>query len=68
MTDYSPRFAIGDHVASNSGLVYVVLAINELDQCGSRSYTCRRLRAGVQYGPTREIAECGLWEEDRSRD
>lgn len=55
------KFAIGDHVDSNSGLSYVVLAVHELDLTGETfAYTVRRLRGGVEWGPTRKIAECGL--------
>jgi hypothetical protein len=55
------RFAIGEHVSSQSGLVYVILAVRELDLCGSFGYAVRRLRGGKVYGPTREIAECNLF-------
>lgn len=57
------KFNIGDHVASNSGLVYIVLAIHELDYCGSIAYSVRRLRGGKVWGPTRQIAESALWKE-----
>lgn len=57
MTNYQ----IGDHVASQSGLVYTVLAIHALDDHGSTAYTVRRWRGGALYGPTRVIAECNLF-------
>jgi hypothetical protein len=54
------QFAIGDHVTSQSGLTYIVLAAHELDYCGSVAYSVRRLRGGQIYGATRKIAESAL--------
>ena len=55
------RFKIGDHVASQSGLVYVVLAVHALDEHGSFVCTVRRCYGGVERGPVRNIAECNLF-------
>ncbi len=56
------KYKIDEHVASyNSGLVYIVKAVHELDLTGETfAYTVRRLRGGVEYGPTRKISEFGL--------
>lgn len=63
----SPKFKIGEHVASwNSGLVYVVQTIHELDLTGECfGYTVRRLRGGVEYGPRRLLGENSLISEKR---
>lgn len=58
---YVNKYGHGDHVASQSGLVYVVLRIHVLDLHGSFAYTVRRLRGGAEYGPRRIIAECNLF-------
>jgi hypothetical protein len=58
----SAKFKSGQSVASQSGLAYLIVAIHPLDDCGSFSYTVRRLRAGVPWGPHREIAECNLFD------
>ena len=54
-------YQIGEHVASyNSGLVYTIKAVRDLDLVGTKAYLVRRLRGGVEYGPTRIIGEHGL--------
>ena len=55
------KYQIGDHVASQSGLVYIVTKVNALDDCGSFGYDVRRCRGGQVWGPTRHIAECDLF-------
>jgi hypothetical protein len=61
------KYAIGEHVASyNSGLVYIVKDIRDLDLTGETfAYAVRRLRGGVEYGPHRIISESGLVKEVR---
>jgi transcriptional regulator with XRE-family HTH domain len=54
------KFKVGDHVSSDSGLTYVVLAIRELDHIGTSCYMVRRMRSGQVYGPTRYIPEHNL--------
>jgi hypothetical protein len=63
------KYKVGDHVNSwNSGLVYIVKAIHELDLTGTTfAYTVRRLRGGAEWGPHRIISECGLVAEDRNQ-
>ena len=57
----NPRYSVGQYVLSyNSGLLYIIDAVHELDRCGSYAYSVRRWRAGVRYGPTKRIAEVGL--------
>jgi len=59
------KYKVGEHVAShNSGLVYIIKTVRELDLTGETfAYTVRRLRGGIEYGPTRTISECGLCPE-----
>jgi hypothetical protein len=56
------KYQIGEHVASyNSGLVYVVKFVNQLDLTGETfGYAVRRLKGGIEHGPQRVISECGL--------
>jgi hypothetical protein len=54
------KFKVGDHVNSDSGLTYVVLAIRELDHIGTSCYAVRRMRGGQVWGPTRYIPEHNL--------
>lgn len=61
-TGVMSKFKHGQHVASQSGLIYVVKDIHPLDGHGSFSYAVRRLRGGVEWGPWRNIAECNLFE------
>jgi hypothetical protein len=58
----SSKYEIGQHVKSwDSGLTYVVKAVHDLDMTGNTfAYTVRRLRGGVEWGPTRVIGECRL--------
>ena len=58
----SAKYKVGEHVAShNSGLVYVVKFVNQLDLTGETfAYAVRRLKGGIEHGPQRVISECGL--------
>ena len=57
------KYKIGDHVRSQSGLTYIIIAAHALDMCGAVAYSVRRLRGGQIWGPTRKIAESALYPE-----
>jgi hypothetical protein len=60
-SEMNAKYKIGDHVLSQSGLVYKISYVRELDDWGSRAYGLRRWRGGKLYGPFRLIAECNLF-------
>lgn len=56
-------YSIGDHVASSSGLVYIIKELVTLDLVGTTAYRARRLRGGIEWGPTRILGEANIWPE-----
>lgn len=56
------KYKVGEHVAShNSGLVYIIKSVNQLDLTGETfAYAVRRLRGRIEFGSQRVISECGL--------